>query len=52
MAAWGQWLVWTGSHWHDRQRPDQGPLHAAGLLRVPAAVQAGDRWQPQETRHG
>ena len=32
---------------HDRRRPHQGPVHAPGLLRVRAAVQAGDRRQPQ-----
>ncbi len=31
----------------DRRRSDLGPLHAAGFLRVRAAVQAGDRRQPQ-----
>ena len=33
-----------GAH---RRRPDRGPVHAAGLLRIHPAVQAGHRRQPQ-----
>ena len=31
----------------DRRRPDHGPLHAAGLLHLPATLQAHDRRQSQ-----